>query len=373
MEAPRNTYPTKTLTENAERQITLTHTLISPDQHFLKKLAELKAIQESFKNHVSYKDKLSYRLHKWGKSVLNPKPKYQIQTAEELFNFGMNRIKKLMENILKNPIDRTQSFKKPIRDGDEWVWEEWMLKDYVEDSISLYGDAISPYTLEALVMKGDKVVYQKKQSPLMPHEYAQQMINWVNTLKYESRQEGRNVSNREIVPSQTLQLYRPNEPLLNELVVRDGQQSQRDLAQKLRGYEELTSIDKTEREKRIAAKQMKQLKETSLVQLQKLKNTSLQLLQQTKESEKKRDERVTQALNTLQKTSDQKIEIAHARLEDEKKHREVVEKHLAADEKIIEEQRGQIYNLSAQVQQQAQQIASLQNQACRGGGSCTII
>lgn len=122
-------------------------------------LDELTAILVDYE---SWDDPLSKRIFKWGAEVLQFDLTDKREFTEVFRSNVEKRINHLVREILVNPLDKAP-LKKPLLVDAEWVWEEWMYKDYVQFS------AISPFNGNPM-------------KDVVSHVFAEKMIQWAEAI-----------------------------------------------------------------------------------------------------------------------------------------------------------------------------------------------
>lgn len=113
-------------------------------------------------DHESWDDPLSKRIFKWGAEVLQFDLTDERGFTEAFRSNVQKKINHLTREILVNPLDKAP-LQKPILVDSEWVFEEWMYKDYIQ-----FFD-VSPFS-------------RKPIKNVISHIFAEKMVQWAETI-----------------------------------------------------------------------------------------------------------------------------------------------------------------------------------------------
>jgi hypothetical protein len=302
-------------------------------------------------------DFLSKRLHRWGDKVVQPRKIYG--SEEAICDHFKKRVRRLMHDILINPMD-PETLSEPVLDGD-WVWEKWILEDYMLKCKIVKGYIESPYD-------------ECEMEPT-PHLFAQAMLVWAKTYKLDSIPQSqpqpvkRNQSGRR-----NLVRVRSNIPTrsLNREIMTFSDMSSRDAAIVLIGYYVLAreaikqrAAYNEQESNKMLTKKAKQMTVDTIESLKEGEELS-------KKNERIREKRLKRGMQDLAAIHKSERNILSGRLAEEVRHAERLEEKVGQGVVRIIQLEVREKNLNAQVQQQAGIIAGLQNQSHGGGGMCTL-
>jgi hypothetical protein len=154
-------------------------------------------LTEILLDHESWNDPLSKRMFKWGAKVLQFDLTKDLELSKVFQSNVKKQIDRLATKILVNHLDKAP-LKNPLLVNNEFVWEEWMLNDYLDLPKTSSFD-------------------QEQFKNVVPHAFAQEMLEWMETINSflpvfdapstslipVQGQEGRMVVNKPIVLSQS--------------------------------------------------------------------------------------------------------------------------------------------------------------------------